>query len=196
MNSDAIAGLLAFLGTAGRLKDTLRNGRSPMGRPESTAEHTWRLCLFALLVSEAEPGLDATKLLRLCLVHDLAEALTGDIPAPVQQGKATKSAEERAALIRMVAPLPVSLGAGILALWEEYEAASTREAHFAKGLDKLETLLTHAEGVNPPGFDLAWNLGYGRVETAADPLLEALREALDAMTRARLAADINPPGTS
>ena len=195
MTDAEIVGCLAFLRNAERLKDTLRSGHTASGRQESTAEHSWRLCLFAVLLGDALPGLDAARLLRICLVHDLAEALTGDIPAPAKAASPDKSAAERAAMLALTEPLPAAARAEILGLWEEYEATTTREARLAKGLDKLETILQHSQGRNPPGFDLAYNLDYGRAETAVEPLLARLRESLDAATRARIAEDaLSPPG--
>ena len=193
MTEDEIEGTLAFLGVAERLKDTLRTGHTAGGRRESTAEHTWRLCLMALVLGD-RLGLDSGRLVAICLVHDLAEALTGDIPAPEARGD--KSAAERAALATLTAPLPAPTREAITALWEEYETGATREGRIAKGLDKLETILQHAQGANPPVFDLAYNLDYGRAATDAEPLLAALRARLDARTQARLAADegVNPPG--
>ncbi|MEX2180413.1 MAG: hypothetical protein WD771_00065 [Gemmatimonadaceae bacterium] len=67
------------------------------------------------------------------------------------------------------------------------EAAATPEARLAKALDKLETILLHTQGANPPGFDHRFNLGYGRGVTVGHPLIEALREILDRETE-RLAA--------
>jgi putative hydrolase of HD superfamily len=196
MTDDEIEGVLGFLMGAERLKDTLRTGHTRAGRQESTAEHTWRLCLMALVLGEAMPGVDASRLLRICLVHDLAEAITGDLPAPAPREEGAKEARERAALAVLTAPLPEAPRAAILALWEEYEAGVTREGRLAKGLDKLETILQHAQGANPPGFNLAYNLGYGRAETGAEPLLARIRERLDEMTRERLAEDaVTPPGT-
>lgn len=186
MDEHDIEGTLGFLALAERLKDTLRNGRTASGRVESTAEHSWRLCLMALVLGD-ELGVDAGRLLRICLVHDLAEALTGDLPATVARIDGEKTARERAALAELTATLPERARATILALWEEYEAGATPEARMAKGLDKLETILQHAQGRNPPGFDLAYNLGYGRAETSAHPLLEAIRARLDSATKARLA---------
>ena len=174
---------LDFFRAAGRLKDTLRSGHTPGGRPESTAEHTWRLCLMALVL-EDELGVDTGRLLRLLVVHDLAEAVRGDVPAPAQTGD--KTAEERTDLLALLETLPRSAAAGLVALWDEYNAATTPEAQAAKGLDRLETLLTHTEGANPPDFDHGFNLGYGRAHTDRHPLIAALRAPLDVET-ARLA---------
>jgi putative hydrolase of HD superfamily len=188
MTEDEIEGTLTFLAMAERLKDTLRTGHTTAGRRESTAEHSWRLCLMALVLGEPL-GVDTGRLLGICLVHDLAEALTGDIPAPMAAAGGGKSAAEREALATLAAPLPPATRAAIIALWEEYETGATREGRIAKGLDKLETILQHSQGANPPGFDLAYNLGYGRAATEADPLLAAFRARLDDRTRARLAED-------
>jgi len=186
MTDDEIEGTLAFLDMAATLKDTLRTGHTAAGRRESTAEHTWRLCLMALVLGE-RLGVDTGRLIAICLVHDLAEALTGDIPAPDARGD--KSAAERAALATLTATLPAATREALGALWAEYETGATREGRIAKGLDKLETIQQHAQGANPPGFDLAYNLRYGRAATDADPLLAALRTKLDARTQARLARD-------
>ena len=110
--------------------------------------------------------------------------MRGDIPAPLQGPD--KTAEEREDLARLLAPLPAKVAARLMARWDEYNAAATPEARLAKGLDRLETVLQHVQGANPPGFDYAFNLGYGRAHTDAHPLIAALREPVDAET-ARLA---------
>jgi putative hydrolase of HD superfamily len=73
----------------------------------------------------------------------------------------------------------------ITALWDEYEAAQTPEARLAKALDKLETILQHTQGRNPPGFDYRFNLAYGRQHTQAPPVIAVLREVLDRETEQR-----------
>lgn len=186
MTPAEIEGLLAFLRMAERLKGTLRTGHGSDGRPESTAEHSWRLCLMAMLLA-GPLGADPARLMKLCLVHDLAEAITGDLPATRAGADAAKSAGERRAMREITAPLSPAMREEVRALWEEYEGGTTREGRLAKGLDKLETILHHAEGLNPPGFDLAFNLDYGRAATSADPLLASIRTRADAMTRERLA---------
>jgi putative hydrolase of HD superfamily len=197
MDEDEIGGTIAFLALAERLKDTLRNSRTSTGRTESTAEHTWRLALMALLLGE-ELGADTGRLVAICLVHDLAEAFTGDIPAPTPRQEGVKQAREREALATLTMTLPAGARQKILALWEEYETGSTAEGRLAKGLDKLETILQHAQGVNPAEFDLAWNLGYARRATEAHPLLRAIRARLDDATRARLGNDaaLRLPGSA
>lgn len=185
---------LGFFRAAGALKDTLRSGFTAEGRPESTAEHSWRLCLIALTLEDALPGIDSGRLLRLLVLHDLAEAIGGDVPAPQQAGD--KTAAERRDLTGMLAGLPAAAADRLLALWDEYAAAATSEARLAKGLDRLETVLTHTEGANHPDFDYAFNLGYGRTHTDAHPVVAALRGPVDAETAARAGRAWPPPGTA
>ena len=188
ISADELDGIFAFLREAERLKTVTRSGWTSEGERESVAAHTWRLCLMAMLLYGGNTDVDLARLLRMCVVHDLGEALSGDVPAPEQQASAPKAGQERADLLRLTAPLPAALQDDIVALWDEYEAAATPEARLAKGLDKLETILQHTQGKNPADFDYAFNLDYGRRYTAGDPLLKALRARLDAET-ARLAGD-------
>ncbi len=185
---DRLARLITFLQAASVLKDTLRSSRTLAGRPESTAEHSWSLCLLVLLVERDLDGIDVPRLLKLCLLHDLGEAISGDIPAIHQDPDHDKAAEERADFITLCAPLPDDLKTEFLALWDEYDAARTPEAQLAKGLDKLETMIQHVTGQQVEGFDYLWNLGYGTNRTNKTPLLRALRDKVDAMTR-QAAAD-------
>jgi len=191
MQPAELHGLLDFLRAAERLKATHRSAHTSTGERESVAEHTWRLSLMAMLVAPSFPAVDVARLLKICIVHDLGEALGGDIPAPEQARMAregiTKSGQERRDLVTLVEPLPQALRSELIALWDEYEGAATAEARLAKALDKLETILQHTQGANPPDFDHAFNLTYARAATSGDPLIESLRTVLDVET-ARLAA--------
>ena len=186
-----LAGILDFLRAAERLKVTFRSAYTSAGRPESVAEHTWRLCLMALVLAPELPGLDFSRLVKICLVHDLGEAIGGDVSAPeqarrTQAGLETgKGERERRDLVTLLEPLPERLRREITALWDEYDAASSREAKLAKALDKLETILQHNQGHNPPDFDYRFNLEYGRVHMAGEPLIAAVRAILDEETERR-----------
>ena len=179
--------VLGFLGNAEALKDTLRTAYPSKGRRESAAEHTWRLCLLAAVVGEQMEAIDTCRLLRMCLVHDLGEAIRGDIPAIAQDSARPKAAEEREDLERVVAPLPPAVGRDLLGLWDEYERAETAEARLAKALDRIETLAQHTRGKNPVDFDYRFNLTYGRDRTDLNAFTRDVRRALDAETEARLA---------
>jgi 5'-deoxynucleotidase YfbR-like HD superfamily hydrolase len=195
MDAEELAGILDFLRSAERLKSTTRTGYTSAGEQESVAEHTWRLCLMALVMRPAFPEIDFAKLVKICIIHDLGEAIHGDVPAPEQARRAAlgtsagKAADERRDLLELLAPLPSALRDEITTLWDEYEAAESPEAKVAKGLDKLETIMQHNQGLNPAGFDYRFNLGYGRRHTADIPLIAQVREILDRETEARARED-------
>ena len=187
MQQAEIVGVLEFLRSAEKLKNTHRSAWTSGGQPESVAEHTWRLCLMALVLKDAFPGVDFARLVKMCIIHDLGEAIGGDIPAIHQVHGQSKAGQERADLLELLQPLPERLRDEITGLWDEYEAAASPEARLAKALDKLETIMQHNQGANPPDFDYAFNLGYGKRYTTGDPLIEEIRALLDAETASRAA---------
>ncbi|WP_256573292.1 MULTISPECIES: HD family hydrolase [unclassified Pseudomonas] len=186
MPNHNLHGKLEFLRQAEKLKSVTRSAHTSTGRRESTAEHSWRLALLALVFEEELGDVDICKVLKLCLVHDLGEALSGDVPAPQAQATPNKSMSERQDLISMTSMLEPSMQDNIVALFDEYEAADSPEAKVVKALDKIETILQHTQGENPPGFDYAFNLEYGRRYTDALPFLAILRRTLDEETRKRM----------
>src|SRR5687768_11380748 len=159
MEPHELAGVLDFLRASERLKVTHRSAYTSEGQQESVAEHTWRLCLMALVLAPEFPATDFARLVKICLVHDLGEAVGGDVPAPEQArrraaGLATgKGDDERRDLMTLLQPLPFRIRTEIMDLWNEYEAAQSPEAKLAKALDKLETIMQHTQGKNPPAFD-------------------------------------------
>lgn len=183
-SDERIAAILSFMDQANRLKDTLRSGHTPDGRQESAAEHTWRLCLMVMLFDKELEGIDLSRLIKICLVHDLGEAISGDVPAIHQHADDDRAARERADLVTLCAPLPADLRAEIIALWDDYSAGRSPEAVLAKGFDKIETMLTHSTGRNAADFDYGFNLDYGRAATARHALLKAIRAQVDERTRA------------
>ena len=185
MDPSELTGILDFLREAERLKNTVRSSHTSRGRRESVAEHTWRLCLMALVLERRFEGVDFERLIKICIIHDLGEAIGGDIPAPRQEAQPSKAEQERRDLIRLVEPLPAAVRDEITALWDQYETASTPEAKLAKALDKLETILQHNQGRNPEGFDYRFNLGYGSRFTVGDPVIIAIRKVLDEETEQR-----------
>jgi putative hydrolases of HD superfamily len=188
MTPHELTGILDFLRAAERLKATHRSAYTSEGQQESVAEHTWRLCLMAMVLAPEFPEVDFAKLVKICLVHDLGEAVGGDVPAPEQArrvaaGVATgKGNDERRDLLTLLEPLPSPLKAEIAELWDEYDAAETPEARLAKALDKLETIMQHTQGKNPESFDYRFNLTYGRDYTGGPPLIVQVRAILDAET--------------
>jgi putative hydrolase of HD superfamily len=186
MQPSELAGVLEFLRATEALKTATRSGWTSAGQPESVAEHTWRLCLMALVLHSAFPDVDFARLIRICIIHDLGEAVSGDVPAPEQVRRGGGKADaERRDLVTLLAPLPERLRDEITELWDEYEAARSPEARLAKALDKLETILQHTQGQNPSDFDYRFNLTYGRQYTGDHPVLVAVRALLDEETERR-----------
>jgi putative hydrolase of HD superfamily len=181
--TDEILGIVQFLRDAERLKNVYRTSWTSGGQPESTASHTWRLCLSALLFAKHFPAVNVERLLKMCIIHDLGEAIGGDIPAIHQDANAPKAQQERQDLLTLLLPLPPALQQEIVELWDEYEAATTPTAKVAKALDKLETLIQHNQGANPPDFDYLFNVGYARKFTDAVPLIAEIRKSIDEETR-------------
>ena len=133
------------------------------------------------MVFESEfAGIDFGKLLKICVVHDLGEAISGDIPAVKQVNMPNKSRQERADLVTLLSHLPDRLHAEFLALWDEYASAASPEACLVKGLDKIETIIQHNQGKNPEDLDYAFNLSYGQQQMAAHPLFGRIRALIDA----------------
>ena len=167
MDANRLAGQLAFLREAERLKSVLRSAHTATGRPESTAEHSWRLCLMAIVFERELAPLDLRKILKLCVIHDLGEALHGDVPAVEQAQHPNKSAQERQDLLTLTQSLDAAQQADILALWQEYEDAATPEAQAAMhaGLDGHPKVTLH----DYPGLDhgFAAEMGNRRDESGA-----------------------------
>jgi putative hydrolase of HD superfamily len=130
---------MAFLMEADRLKGIGRATRLADGsRFENSAEHSWHLALFALVLTpHAPPGVDRDRVIRMILIHDLVEIDAGDAPVfGAQDGKMAEA--ERAAADRLFGMLPAPQGAELRALWDEFEAERTPDARFAKALDRFQ----------------------------------------------------------
>ncbi len=139
----------AFLNEADRLKSVLRATTLVDGsRPENSGEHSWHLALYALvLADQAEPGVDINRVVRMLLIHDLVEIDVGDVPIHSANGQAHASVEtqvaEAKAADRIFGILPQDLRDTLRALWEEFEAAETPDARFAKSLDRVQPVMAN-----------------------------------------------------
>ncbi len=134
---------LDILHVAERLKDTPRHCTTTKGRTESVAEHSWRISLMAFLLRHEFPEADIDKVIRMCLIHDLGECFTGDIPAFVKTDSDRDI--EDSLLNRWVKSLPEEISADMELLYAEMDAQKTVEAKIYKSLDKLEALIQHNE---------------------------------------------------
>jgi putative hydrolases of HD superfamily len=184
VNTLDIAGVVGFLRAAEQLKNVTRTSWTSTGQQESVAEHTWRLSLMAVALERELPGIDIARLLKMCVIHDLGEAIRGDISA-TQQPPEGKADQERRDLLELLGPLPAATREDIVQLWDEYEAGGTPEARIAKALDKLETIMQHNQGLNPPTFDYRFNLEYGQRYTVDHPVIMEIRRMLDEETLMR-----------
>lgn len=133
--------LLDALRVAERLKDTTRHCCTGNGRRESVAEHCWMTTLMAFFMKDEFPDADMDKVIRMCMIHDLGEAFTGDIPA-FEKTAADEELEETL-LRRWVNSLPESRAAEMNALCDEMAERKTLEARIYKAIDALEAVIQH-----------------------------------------------------
>ncbi len=147
--TDRLEAQFAFLNEADRLKQVLRATTLVDGsRPENSGEHSWHLALYALvLADQAGPGVDINRVIRMLLIHDLVEIDVGDVPIHSANGQAHASIEtmaaEAKAAVRIFGLLPPDLATSLRALWEEFEAAETPDACFAKSLDRVQPVMAN-----------------------------------------------------
>ena len=134
---------LDILHVAERLKDTVRHCTTSKGRRESVAEHSWRISLMAMLLRHEFPELDIDKVTKMCLIHDLGECFTGDIPTFLKTAENEQT--EEALLDAWVKSLPAEISSELSALYAEMNALETPEAKLYKSLDKLEAVIQHNE---------------------------------------------------
>ncbi len=176
--------MLEILSRAALLKTTTRHCYTEADRKESVADHSWRIALMAMLLS-GEPefsGTDMDKVIRMCLIHDLGETFTGDIPTFEKTTGDVKKEDEL--FDRWVKSFPEPQRSEWTSLLSEMDALQTREARTYKALDKLEALISHNESDISTWLPLEYDLQltYGKENTRFSDYLEKLRDAIDAVT--------------
>ncbi|MBR5519967.1 MAG: HD domain-containing protein [Clostridia bacterium] len=184
-----ISALFRFLAVAERLKCNTRHCDTTSGRRESVAEHCWRLALMAWLVRDEFPDLNMDRVIVMCLTHDLGEAITGDIPT----FEKTKSDEqtEGDAVRALFSTLPDPQGSDLTSIFDEIDAQVTPEAKLFRALDKMEAVMQHNESDIATWLPLEYDLqlSYGKAETDVFPYTRALKDALNAWTRKKIAEE-------
>ena len=131
---------VAFLVEADKLKNTIRATElCDNSRYENSAEHSWHLTLYALvLADQAEPDVDINLVIKMLILHDLVEIDAGDNPIFGDLDHAAIAVQEQAAADRIFGLLPNDIRDDLRAIWEEFEAAQTPSAQFAKSLDRFQ----------------------------------------------------------
>lgn len=181
--------LIDTLTVAGRLKDTTRHCYTLGGRHESVAEHSWRITLMAYWISDEFPEANLEKLLKMCLIHDLGEAFTGDIPS----FEKTEVNEEREAelLFKWTKSLPEPFATEMMELYREMEERKTLEARIYKALDNMEALISHNESDIQTWLPLEYDLQmtYGNDKVAFSEYLTELRDMIREDSREKIARE-------
>ncbi len=188
----ALGTILDFLKLSEGLKRELRHSWLSDGRRESVAEHSWQMALMAILVHpHLEEPVDLGRTLEMIVVHDLVEALVGDVPYfDTSERKQLKQQREAAAIEEIRERLGPPTGERIEALFLEFEERATPEARFAGALDNLEVQIQHNLADFSTWTDAEYALIYDKIERpcAYDPFLTALCKAIQAEAEAKLRA--------
>ncbi len=178
--------LLQILRVAEKLKCNTRHCYTSSGRHESVAEHSWRIALMAMLIAPEFPAADMDKVIRMCLIHDLGEAFTGDIPTFDKTAADTE--KEDALFDAWVQTLPEAAKQEFSALLTEMNALETLDAQIYKALDKMEAVIQHNESDISTWIPLEYDLQlrYGAENVQFSPWFQSLKVEIDAWTRRKI----------
>lgn len=167
--------LIDFLKIIEKLKCTTRHCYTTSGRKESVAEHSWRLAVMAMLCKDEYPSLDIDRVIKMCLIHDFGEAITGDIPA-FYKTEDQEQIEDKA-VDRILSMLPDVYRSEFSSLFDEMEKLETDEAKLFKALDNMEAVIAHNESDISTWIPLEYeeNLRYGEENVAWSEWTRALK---------------------
>ncbi len=163
---------LAFLTEADRLKTVIRaTTLADASRRENSAEHSWHLALYALVLADhAEPDVDINKVIKMLILHDLVEIDAGDNPIFGTYDALQMEAKEQAAADRIYGLLPADQAADLRAIWEEFEAAQTPSAKFAKALDRAQPPMQNL--ASGGGSWIEYNVSPEQIEARVAPAIK------------------------
>ncbi len=180
------AELLEFLAMAEKLKCNTRHSYTSSGRHESVAEHSFRLALMAYMVSDEVPEIDTDKVIRMCLIHDLGEAITGDIPS-FEKTDSDEAAED-SAVSGFVNQLPEYWKKQLGEMYSEMNELKTPEAKLYKALDKLEAVIQHNEADISTWLPLEYELRltYGTEECSFNEYINSLRDEVKSVSERKI----------
>lgn len=171
--------LIDFTTFIGKLKTTYRHCYTAENRPESVADHSWRIALMAMLCKDEFPEVDIDKVIKMCLVHDFGEAVTGDIPA-FYKTEEHEDTEEKA-IDKLLKRLPAPVEKELSALFDEMEKLETPEAKLWKSLDNMEAVIAHNESDISTWLPLEYslNLTYGEENVAWSKWTKELKSEIN-----------------
>jgi putative hydrolase of HD superfamily len=175
--------LITFSEIIGKLKVVNRTGWiSHVGitKPESVADHSFRCAILAMCIGDLQ-GVDTEKLVRMLLLHDIQESITGDHDyyAKKEIGTPIVKLQERLAMKDILSTLPTKLKRKYSAIWQEYEDKTTLEAMLANDIDKIEMLMQASEyekeGYDSGKLDEFWTSVQSKIKT---PIIQELFKLL------------------
>jgi putative hydrolase of HD superfamily len=184
--------LLSIMSRARALKTTYRHCFTEDDRRESVADHSWRIALMAMLLSGEEEfrSVDMDKVIRMCLIHDLGEAFTGDIPS------FSKSQEDTALEDKLFQSWVDSFPEPCRREWKdlltEMDSMDTVEARVYKAIDKLEAVISHNESDIRTWLPLEYDLQltYGTENVQFSEYLKGLKTEIDKWTREKISENL------
>lgn len=178
--------LISILSVAEKLKCNTRHSDTSSGRRESVAEHSWRLALMAILLEEEFPEVDINKVIKMCLIHDLGEAFTGDI-ATFDKTQADSQKEDEL-YQNWVAGFPEPQKSQFQVLLKEMMELTTKEAKLYKALDKMEAVIQHNEADIRSWLPLEYDLQltYGEAEVQFSPYMVGLKKYINDITKKKI----------
>lgn len=179
---------LTIMEQAEKLKCNTRHSWTSTGRQESVAEHSWRLSFMAMLMRDEFPAADIDKVIRMCIIHDLGEAITGDIPAFEKTASDSKAEEEN--LARWLSAFPMPCREELAELYQEMGQQKTVEARLYKALDRLEAVMQHNMAELSTWLPLEYELqfSYGADQVGFSEYLKRLKAEIDRDTAEKIRA--------
>ena len=184
-------GFISFLDAIEKLKCNTRHSWTSSGRRESVAEHCWRLAVAVMLCRDEYPRADIGRAVKMALVHDLGEAVLGDIPS-FEKTDVDFGDEDRA-VSGLFSTLPDTYRDEFMSLYEEFRACVTEEAKLVRALDNLEAVLQHNEAPIDTWLPLEYDLQlrYGEDTAAFSEWTDGLRRELNEDTLTKIEKEGN-----
>ncbi|HHX12863.1 MAG TPA: HD domain-containing protein [Clostridiales bacterium] len=184
--------LIEIMSVTEKLKNNTRHSWTSSNRQERVAEHSWRLSLMAYFVKDEFPEADISKIILMCICHDLGEAITGDIPSFKKNDK--DRVIENNAVNELINSLPEPYKDELSELFLEMEEQKTLEARIYKALDKMEVIIQHNEADLSTWIPLEYelNLLHGEKEVQFSEYMKKLRQTIneDTINKIRLADEV------